>query len=958
MPISALPQDTARVITSSVALNDAVSLVKELVDNALDARANTIAVEISANTIDVIQVKDNGTGIGVEDRQLLCKRGCTSKIRTIDDLASLGGSFLGFRGEALASATNISSSLLITTRVEGEVVGSALKYGMNGKMISSASASHSVGTTVRVQDFLSNIPVRKQTALKAAGKILTNVRKLLFTYAFARPEARFTLKVLKGKNDKANWSYAPGSVGPLQSETASKVVGQDVAMQTKLHTIASGEDSDEPDDLSYRIEALLIDPSLTVAKACGAEQYFSVDKRPISAERDLMKRISKLYKNYLRDALPADDSSSVSKPFMCVRVFCPPESYDVNVEPTKDCVMFYRPNIVFDLFEKLLRNAYGEIRPSEAAITTPVDDVGPVKPVSSFDILLARKSDAREQSNKQFSASAGDTSTDIPIREAEMAIHPQSDDARRGGSISDEEAGTTLDNPWTKAKMNVRLVSNNGDASTDVDSGAHVISAAESRLQASVTPNRLPLGTSIQLPTPDPSPGITSQYQNPGPPIQRRTTRNTHSDDDSPPPTEPRRDTLLDSWVQASQRESPRGLLDRLPSSPVPPLSNIELGQASSTSRQMSDEKRTLSSSHRLSTGGQALEQVRRPLVPPFKRPQPSDFSESDHLGVSNGSNKGFLELSHGHLHPRSAGQHEQELDEILEFERQKKAVSQQHRAAIKGMRQRSAKLNFESPADVSVEAEYQRREALLTTLTEEGMPEDFGARFNERADLSTRCDQSTLVNGSAGSTPTPHRNRAIAAVRSLGHAHPSSDKANDIDHTEGRSSNMVRDHVQRMPDTDPRSCLIRQRGGRGVGSVGSTGTKVSRVRTTNLPFEVIPEGEELFDLALIADVHGTEYTNAAQAAANLCNATSKLLQIDEYVLRGCVEHIHWIPNGKDVELWEQRLQMLVQTRYQPNRLVGAEEIESSSQPRKPQAFAMDLALGTTLKAHVDENGV
>ena len=135
MPISALPQDTARVITSSVALNDAVSLVKELVDNALDARANTIAVEISANTIDVIQVKDNGTGIGVEDRQLLCKRGCTSKIRTIDDLASLGGSFLGFRGEALASATNISSSLLITTRVEGEVVGSALKYGMNGKMI-------------------------------------------------------------------------------------------------------------------------------------------------------------------------------------------------------------------------------------------------------------------------------------------------------------------------------------------------------------------------------------------------------------------------------------------------------------------------------------------------------------------------------------------------------------------------------------------------------------------------------------------------------------------------------------------------------------------------------------------------------------------------------------------------------------------------------------------------------
>ena len=135
MPITALPQNTARAITSTLALNDAASVVKELIDNALDAKASSVTIEISSSTLDVIQVKDNGFGIGVEDRQLLCKRGCTSKIRTIEDLALLGGTFLGFRGEALASVAELSASVALTTRVEGEVVGTTLKFGPTGKLL-------------------------------------------------------------------------------------------------------------------------------------------------------------------------------------------------------------------------------------------------------------------------------------------------------------------------------------------------------------------------------------------------------------------------------------------------------------------------------------------------------------------------------------------------------------------------------------------------------------------------------------------------------------------------------------------------------------------------------------------------------------------------------------------------------------------------------------------------------
>lgn len=134
MPISALPEDTIRTIGSTQVLTDSASVVKELVDNALDARASAIFIEISANTLDIIQVKDNGYGVAPIDRPLVCKRYCTSKISSFDDIASIGGESLGFRGEALASAAEMSGSLVVTTRIEGEVTATTLKIGRQGQI--------------------------------------------------------------------------------------------------------------------------------------------------------------------------------------------------------------------------------------------------------------------------------------------------------------------------------------------------------------------------------------------------------------------------------------------------------------------------------------------------------------------------------------------------------------------------------------------------------------------------------------------------------------------------------------------------------------------------------------------------------------------------------------------------------------------------------------------------------
>ena len=135
MPITLLPDSTVRAIGSSLALNDASSVVKELLDNALDARATVVTIEIASNTLDVIQVKDDGIGISPQDRQFVCQPNSTSKLETITELKTIGGKSLGFRGQALASVAELSSHVTVTTRISGDVVASRLQYNRAGRLV-------------------------------------------------------------------------------------------------------------------------------------------------------------------------------------------------------------------------------------------------------------------------------------------------------------------------------------------------------------------------------------------------------------------------------------------------------------------------------------------------------------------------------------------------------------------------------------------------------------------------------------------------------------------------------------------------------------------------------------------------------------------------------------------------------------------------------------------------------
>ncbi|KAE8149706.1 hypothetical protein BDV25DRAFT_172706 [Aspergillus avenaceus] len=396
MPIAALPQATVRAIGSTSVISDPCSVVKELLDNALDASATSVSIEVSTNTIDVIQVKDNGHGIPSTDHAFVCKRSFTSKIQTVDDLRCLGGKFLGFRGEALASAAEISGSVAVSTRTEAEPVGSSLKYGRNGELLSSQRASHPVGTTVRITDLFKHIPVRKQTALKNATKALAAIRKLLQSYAAAQPSKRLSLKVVKAKNENLNWIYAPAKSATIK-DAAIKIVGTDVASSCILIHWPSSEDVDSlqprvDNTPGFKFEVLLLDPAADYAKIKGVGQFLAIDDRPISCSRGIGRDISKLYKSYLRSTLSrANASQTIPDPFLCLHVRCIGTTYDVNIEPAKDDILFEDAQKLVSLVEALFRDTYGEKKGSRERQLNQQSQKSPAADSKGFNVFLARK---------------------------------------------------------------------------------------------------------------------------------------------------------------------------------------------------------------------------------------------------------------------------------------------------------------------------------------------------------------------------------------------------------------------------------------------------------------------------------------------------------------------------------------------------------------------------------------
>ena len=189
--VRVLPPEVAHRIAAGEVIERPASAVKELIENSLDAGASRVEVEIEDGGVALIRVSDDGSGMSPDDAERAITEHATSKIRTADDLASVVS--LGFRGEAL-HAIGAVSNLTLTTRGRSADHGLGTRVRVSdGKVVESATAAHSSGTTVEARNLFFNLPVRRGflgTVRSEANAVATVVEAL----ALSRPDVGFSLR--------------------------------------------------------------------------------------------------------------------------------------------------------------------------------------------------------------------------------------------------------------------------------------------------------------------------------------------------------------------------------------------------------------------------------------------------------------------------------------------------------------------------------------------------------------------------------------------------------------------------------------------------------------------------------------------------------------------------------------------------------------------------------------------
>src|SRR5688572_11194818 len=201
MPIRVLPEQLIHQIAAGEVVDRPASVLKELIENSIDAGAKRIEVEIEDGGTRLCRVRDDGNGIERDELALALSRHATSKITTIDDLERVGT--LGFRGEALPSIASVSRVRLVSRSI-GTPLGYAITAD-NGTLTAPEPAPHAVGTTVEVRDLFFNVPARRKF-LRAERTETQHIARMVERLALSRFEVAFSLTV--GRRSVAEYPVA------------------------------------------------------------------------------------------------------------------------------------------------------------------------------------------------------------------------------------------------------------------------------------------------------------------------------------------------------------------------------------------------------------------------------------------------------------------------------------------------------------------------------------------------------------------------------------------------------------------------------------------------------------------------------------------------------------------------------------------------------------------------------
>ena len=328
MPIRVLaPQLAARIAAGEVVERPA-SVVKELVENSLDAGATSVFVEISGGGLETIRVVDNGEGIPPDEVELAFQRFATSKLSPSDELDRI--TTLGFRGEALPSIAAVSTVALLSRQAQQP--GGVLVEVENGEIARAVPQGSPPGTSVTVRGLFRNVPARLKF-MKSPSVEASRVRTLLHQLTLAYPNVAFHLDV-DGRR-----AFSCAGSGDLR-DACSAVYGPKTA-----RSLLDAAYPDPPGDSSIDVRGLISPPD--ISRSSRGSINIVVNRRWIQS-RTLTFALEEAYQGFLMER---------RHPLAVVHIAVPSEELDVNVHPAKLEVRFRNEREVFSTLQRAVRSA-------------------------------------------------------------------------------------------------------------------------------------------------------------------------------------------------------------------------------------------------------------------------------------------------------------------------------------------------------------------------------------------------------------------------------------------------------------------------------------------------------------------------------------------------------------------------------------------------------------------------
>ncbi len=348
MPIQILSEVVASQIAAGEVVERPASVVKELIENALDAGAHTIRVEVEAGGRRLIRITDDGCGIPGGESELAFARHATSKLHTVDDLQHI--QTLGFRGEALASIASVAQVTLLTLTAE-ETAGTLLRME-GGSLVDHHAAGTPVGTVITVENLFFNTPARLKF-LKAETTERRHIDMVVTRYAMAYPNVRFSL-IQDGRV-----TFSTNGTGDL-ADVLVEVLGMETMREMLPVNPVDPVRADLPNITVYGYTS-----APHINRNTRSHITLFVNGRHIQ-DTSLTYAVSQAY----HTLMPAD-----RYPIAVLMITLPPEDVDVNVHPAKSEVRFRSPEAVFSAVQRAVRRSITDT--PVPTVTTPrtLDDI-------------------------------------------------------------------------------------------------------------------------------------------------------------------------------------------------------------------------------------------------------------------------------------------------------------------------------------------------------------------------------------------------------------------------------------------------------------------------------------------------------------------------------------------------------------------------------------------------------